>query len=53
MPVPEVPRLRLYVLWPPRVPSVRLYDDPDLVVLRSTLPLYVVVPVPVSMAWYS
>ncbi len=53
MPVPEVRRLRLYVLWLPRVPSVRVYDEPDLVVPRLTCPLYVVWPVPVSMPWYS
>ncbi len=53
MPVPEVPRLRLYVLWLPRAPSVRLYVDPDRVVVRSTVPEYTVLPVPVSIASHS
>ena len=53
MPVPEVPRLRLYVLWPPRAASVRLYVDPDCVVPSVTEPLYCVLPVPVSMACHS
>ncbi|GAA3475528.1 hypothetical protein GCM10018966_000540 [Streptomyces yanii] len=29
VPVPEVPRARLYVLWPPRVVSYSWYVEPD------------------------
>jgi hypothetical protein len=43
---------RLYVLWPPRVPSVSWYVEPDWVVFRVTEPEYSVLPVPVSMPWY-
>ncbi len=50
MPVPDVPWFRLYVLWLPRVVSVRLYV-PE--VLSVTVPLYSVLPVPVSMACHS
>ncbi|MGX1404862.1 hypothetical protein RKD40_002475 [Streptomyces ambofaciens] len=53
VPVPEVPRLRLYVLWLPRAVSVSVYDDPDCAVPSVTVPLYIVLPVPFSTAWYS
>ena len=42
----------LYVLWPPRVPSVSWYVEPDSVVVRETVPEYRLLPVPFSMPWY-
>ncbi len=50
MPVPDVPRLRLYVLWLPRPVSVRVYDGAEPTV---TWPLYWVLPVPLWMACHS
>lgn len=49
VPVPDVPLLRLYVLWPPRVVSYSWYVEPDNVVFMLTVPLYWLLPVPVSM----
>jgi hypothetical protein len=51
VPVPLVPPFRSYVVWPPRPPSIRSKPpEAEAVVPMVTVPLYWLVPVPVSTA---